>query len=1828
MRMASHALAAVLAAAFIVLLSGFSSAPGFEGRTFEEWKVWANNEYGQQYSWNERQFDEWRTRTSSAIKTLGSDPLVNEFRPTIERYYVFEVSGKIQGTLLQSNYKLLTDVRSRAFRVGPSFLGQIIELKNDVAAAQNLPPAERASRLNELSSRAEELARQINIADYKDTYSSLGEKATAKANELVVDMKTTVQRVFAANVQEPIAAMRAVMLPASDLVASEEMAGQKVAAAEAAEEFRVRVTANQAFSDVEKMALREDFRLINVLSEDASRLFENTMEATSSPERITPILERVSQLEPELESAIAKFQEVPLSDNVSGKRELILLINKLQEPGNLLHRVYANIEIVKEFGQIVEYERRIASSITDAEQRAEFIKKFRKPLLDLFGVRDRASDLVTNVESDLTMHPTPNDLAEAARIKADLGTVINDFGKLAPGNKEMGGFVEFLRTGENYATQARWNIEITEWYGWANNEYGFTRPWSSEEYNRWIELTAKKAVISDPVLDSLNKRYALFEAAGNYRTSKFGRYLNSVLGDVENTPMVILSEAETELSSLKADASGKKPSARLVQMVEYLSTEVESKLGYADEALPGVDPRTMEKMNALGREYDATLRARIAAVRQQYTELTGVSGTVGPRDIVLGKVERRPPLTLDEAVSRCVSDPAIDAAKRPAIHPAVRKILGISNEAKWLRERVGSNAAISNENAAEAAELTSKLDAEIIALREAAPGNRNVENLIDFMEKGRGRPIYSARENISDIIPIFLQQANERGVYLYNYSGVREFGENLYKSADNYHPAEVEKSPSDFRFIDGYELGGEKHLAEAARADEQLKSLPEGAPESQRAELEAARQRSLAEAERIAGGQENSIKEMLERMKDTSHLRAIYEKSTGGYDDLVRNRVTEPGLASMAKANAELGDAHQKLRTSLDSLRIEPVVMDGTAADIENIQSNIAAARDRLVAQKKSALLNAGLVRNRVITEELAELAAQKAEFVAQRNAILANKDVGGEIRVFFEDFGQRTIADFEALEKLLQRELLVNDQLISGTRAFPEVDKTISDAEAKLEAIKALIAKQPKSSLQESARRLETEIGAAKSARASSGAQSGLLGDKTAHSDAQLADALYQRADEIGAELEESQRARSEADTRIAEAQREMAQEAAARRRAAQSAGQRAEGRSQDIGDFVEHADDKRTRASARLAESPDTSVTITEQEPLPEGGTRTKTTVIRGGEATESSVVTQSSGGAEPPVRASLPVGPAPGQAPAQVGQAGGTVTAGPPATVPGAPQPGAGAQPPTPGAAGAGAVPGSAPAQPVVVPVPQPAGASGAAGPQPTGGTGAQQQGGAAGPAQTQPQATATQVRTPTTTQKISSALTLKPSPNGKIMGSAFMGAYVGATVGHYLAPSLSDIGSYYYYPPAIMWNDAAPQSGLTSKYLAGKGVDSLYLQNLDFVNSRLLPGLTSDGPGGKNYYAAIGTNGAFNIFAVRDLYRQQLQESSTSPIGNAFKAAGEGLLTVVGVRTFAERYGLADYFNPDSPDPKLVKKIYLVLFRQDGSQVSTQPVQIGRQRDDEFFPHGIDCEKKSLYSGKASYSWTCDFSSLESANLAPGKYVAAVFVRLDPAIFMSDDSMWPKMRENLRGNGCNYARVSGKIDYCGFFAGLVDDGTMRADLDSARREALEDKSAWNHFKESFKGPFEGWLESWKGEGWGEHWALKTANGFISGISSTILLPITVPISVLQGGLEAAFQSIYNSAQDKINRTYNIMQEPDSRVSANAMLLGLPMFEEFEVGGAAPAGPIIPEVSVIPAVPQKAVECRTIYGCLALIDAKMAGQIFGANYPASEAGASAGN
>ena len=459
--------------------------------------------------------------------------------------------------------------------------------------------------------------------------------------------------------------------------------------------------------------------------------------------------------------------------------------------------------------------------------------------------------------------------------------------------------------------------------------------------------------------------------------------------------------------------------------------------------------------------------------------------------------------------------------------------------------------------------------------------------------------------------------------------------------------------------------------------------------------------------------------------------------------------------------------------------------------------------------------------------------------------------------------------------------------------------------------------------------------------------------------------------------------------------------------------------------------------------------------------------------------------------------------------------------------------------------------------------------------------------------------------------SKLLQLKPAM--KIAGG-FIGIYIAtllldSAVGYGLESKLPKTNDYW--APTILNNEKASlTSDYAKKYNAeiggnvGKSQSGQILLYKDpypeFRN------FTAKDVNGRTFYYEIYPNAHRNIFAVRDAFRDSVAHEETG-----WKYFN-GLLIGIGAgRSVSEKYDMAS-FQYEAEDPGLVKAVYIVVFPIDSSGVTNpKPIKflsetlldkLAGQYD--YFDSAVQCSKSAANGIK----WYCDLYGVR-AGLQSGKYVAATFVLMDAQIFTSHDTIVPKMQETLKLRNCNFAVIDGSKDYCPLFSAIVEESYIDNDIEAGKAQALDDKTVGKAFIEPIKSAV-----AEQGRALAEVvQKVKSYSNPVSILWSWLKYQVH-GIPVIFSPISGA-ENVWNmgKARDEIEKRFSIISNSSNNLGKRAMMVGLPMFEEFEIAGEIRPPVTIQDTKVTPGIPAGN-QYALISQALAAIDIKLAREVLG--------------
>jgi len=315
--------------------------------------------------------------------------------------------------------------------------------------------------------------------------------------------------------------------------------------------------------------------------------------------------------------------------------------------------------------------------------------------------------------------------------------------------------------------------------------------------------------------------------------------------------------------------------------------------------------------------------------------------------------------------------------------------------------------------------------------------------------------------------------------------------------------------------------------------------------------------------------------------------------------------------------------------------------------------------------------------------------------------------------------------------------------------------------------------------------------------------------------------------------------------------------------------------------------------------------------------------------------------------------------------------------------------------------------------------------------------------------------------------------------------------------------------------------------------------------------------------------IRTNAAKNIFAIRDSLRKAVVKQWSWWGSGTSAFFDQVLANLVAPRTLTYKYEMAAYGSPNAnDDTKLVKSAFLVIFPTliGSKEYSAQEAIFSPANGNTAFNSTIPC-KKIAAKQAGQGNWYCDFSVLEKPGLN-GKYLAGFFVKLDEGVFTSEETIIAKMEATMKKNKCNFARNSDGKDYCPFFNSLVSDKKLQEELAKSKEEALDPKGAWAAFADTYAGLWGSYKESWA-----KITKAKNFYNVFQGIFGLGITTVSSPFVALDS--VTVSQLIYKNSRMNIESEYEILSKPENKEAVKAMLLGLPMFEEFTgAGGTAQA------------------------------------------------------
>ncbi len=482
--------------------------------------------------------------------------------------------------------------------------------------------------------------------------------------------------------------------------------------------------------------------------------------------------------------------------------------------------------------------------------------------------------------------------------------------------------------------------------------------------------------------------------------------------------------------------------------------------------------------------------------------------------------------------------------------------------------------------------------------------------------------------------------------------------------------------------------------------------------------------------------------------------------------------------------------------------------------------------------------------------------------------------------------------------------------------------------------------------------------------------------------------------------------------------------------------------------------------------------------------------------------------------------------------------------------------------------------------------------------------------------------------------------KPNPIKKIITSP-QAKIAGGFLAAYFITLLTDLAAYMikssdypndasFIPPSIYSNEKFNKTSETAgfykqdlKYSEAISFQSKYANFKNFTDKdRAKTAKDSKGNDitvNQTYQYVIFTNAGKNIFALRDTLIDKVAEGTTKKV-----VLDAVLAASIATRSTMYEYDMAS-FEPGDPtkDPKLVKGVYIAAFKlkPDGTPENT-PVKLDRGGSSYgYFSSVIQCP-----IGKSVTSWVCDLSALES--LPKGKYVAAIFTAVDNGIFTSNDTVIPKAQKALADRKCNFAIEKSDKDYCEFFNTMADQAAIDNDFTTQKDNVLADQGFWTSFGSTVKGAWANHLET-------KLSPVKLFKDIAIPIFSNPKAIFTHPIDTVWGAQTKAFDAVSGDTMGRLGlifsplagleigyknitkgkldaeKKFSIILDPSNVSAKNAMALGLPMFEEFEIGTTAATPTAIQAVAPAPSAP---LSCPTMAECLACVDKKMVHEVFG--------------
>ncbi len=237
-----------------------------------------------------------------------------------------------------------------------------------------------------------------------------------------------------------------------------------------------------------------------------------------------------------------------------------------------------------------------------------------------------------------------------------------------------------------------------------------------------------------------------------------------------------------------------------------------------------------------------------------------------------------------------------------------------------------------------------------------------------------------------------------------------------------------------------------------------------------------------------------------------------------------------------------------------------------------------------------------------------------------------------------------------------------------------------------------------------------------------------------------------------------------------------------------------------------------------------------------------------------------------------------------------------------------------------------------------------------------------------------------------------------------------------------------------------------------------------------------------------------------------------------------------------------------------DEQLVENVYYAVWEYDDAG------EINPEEDEVVY------QECSIVEG--SQRVICPAERLKI--LPEGRYRIGVFVELAPEVFSSSATMtnWTLLKNKCRYRKDTYLEEKGlpQIDYRLFYQSLVDNETLIKEKDEVVREFLEDVTMWKKFDEHW--------DDWGGRAYERSTNIWKGKKLYEKVGNTIWNSGLIALDVVGTAIESPFV-----VGATIHARHKFVSDMDEFARYNpyayrAMLLGLPMFGEFEVeAGAAP-------------------------------------------------------